>query len=124
VEAYDPLAAPNPREWLVLSELERLDLVEAFHAECGDFGESLRLHASVHVVVENQLALREPPEVTPALSRLMLQGLDRHDALHAIATVLAEHLFPVLKAASSPPPFNDAAYRDGLRNLSSESWRA
>lgn len=123
VKAYDPLAAPNPREWLALSELDRIDLVEAFHEECGDFGESLKLHASVHVVVENQLALLQPPEATQALERLMRHGLNRHDAVHAVAAVLAEFLLPILKASSSPPPFDDPGYREGLRRLSPGAWR-
>ena len=28
---YDPLHAPDPKEWLALDETERLDLVAEFH---------------------------------------------------------------------------------------------
>ena len=123
VNAYDPLAAPIPREWLALSDFERIDLVEAFHVECGDFGDSLRLHASVHVVVENQLAVREPSEAAQALERLMRQGLDRHEAVRAIGAVLAEFLLPILGSSTNPPPFDEPGYREGLRRASPGSWR-
>ena len=98
MEAYDPSRSPVPQVWLALTEFKRIELVEAFHERSGDFGGSLKLHSMIHTVVENQLAMAHPAEAGEALSRLMRQGLDRHEAIHAIGTVLAEHLFPILKA--------------------------
>jgi hypothetical protein len=42
----------------------------------------------VHVIVENQIALGDELPVPSTLMRLMADGLDRHDAIHAIASVL------------------------------------
>jgi hypothetical protein len=51
-----------------------------------------------HVIVENQVALGEAYPVQSVLLRLMEEGLDRHDAIHAIGSVLAERLFAGLRA--------------------------
>ncbi|MGY4511289.1 hypothetical protein [Bradyrhizobium sp. USDA 3650] len=45
------------------------------------------MHAVIHAVVESQIADRELP-VRAAAQRLMSEGLDRHEAIHAIRSVL------------------------------------
>jgi hypothetical protein len=49
-----------------------------------------KLHGLAHVMVENQIALGDPPvpAIREALVRLMGEGLDRHDALHAVGSVV------------------------------------
>ena len=120
MDVYNPDNAPSPNGWLALSEFDRIDLAEDFHRDSGDFGGSLRAHAAIHVAVENQVALGEPEEVAAAISRLMGAGLSRHDAVHAVGSVLTEHLFPVLKAAV---PFDEKSYQRSLSSLTPESWR-
>jgi hypothetical protein len=44
-------------------------------------GESANLRGVAHVIVENQIALGDPPAVREALARLMVEGLDRHDVV-------------------------------------------
>jgi hypothetical protein len=46
-----------------------------------------QLHAVIHVVVENQLALGEEV-VVETLARLQREGLGRHDGVHAIGSFL------------------------------------
>ena len=121
MDVYNPDNAPSPSEWLALSEFDRIDMIEDFHRDAGDFGGSLRAHAAIHVAIENQVALGEPGEVAAAISRLMGAGLDRHDAVHAVGSVLTEHLYPVLKA---DVPFDNASYRCALGSLTPESWRS
>lgn len=123
MEEYDPNIAPDAAEWLALSELDRVGLVEAFHEQAGGFGENLRLHATVHTVVENQLALGDPLEAQIALSRLRAGGLTRHESLHAVGSVLAEFLFPILKAQADPPEFDVSGYRRSLSELTVARWR-
>src|SRR5262249_40443203 len=53
-----------------------------------------RLHATIHMVVENQLALNDEP-VLRALERLKKEGLTRHDAVHAIGSQVAEHIYDI-----------------------------
>ncbi len=56
-----------------------------------------RVHVAMHTAVENQIRLNTPPEAREALDRLMAQGMSRHDAIHAIAGLLAGQLWHVLK---------------------------
>lgn len=91
---YIPERKPKPAKWLALSETRRLALVEKAHndVDTGLEPSSKLAHAAMHVAVENQLAL-EVPEVVSAFERLRKEGLDRHDCIHAVASVLIEHLF-------------------------------
>jgi hypothetical protein len=131
MEVYDALKSPDPKQWLALTEAERIDLVFESHAgEIEDLEEEpdeaehrLRAHASIHVVVETQIAQRIEP-VCQALKRLMNEGLDRHDALHAIGSVLAGHIYEIIRGSAEvdPKKFNEL-YHDRLRKLTAVSWR-
>ena len=122
MDKYDPLYPPDPQTWLDLAESERLDLVSEYHESTEEEFPSLRAHAAIHVIVENQLAERLSP-VEAALRRLLVEGLDRHDAVHAIASVLAEHLNDILKGHPPEVDPNDAYYR-ALEKLSVAIWGA
>ena len=62
--------------------------------------------------------------VVPAtLARLMQGGLDRHDAIHAIGSVLVGIFFDVAKDPSKRININ-AAYGSELGELTAESWRS
>ena len=74
------------------------------------------------MIVENQLA-EHLPSVEAALQRLLVEGLDRHDALHAVASVLAEHLSNILKGHSPGADPNEPYYR-ALEKLAVETWGA
>jgi hypothetical protein len=93
---YDPLKAPDSKQWLELDEQERIILVESYHKKARVVLPNHIMHASMHAVVENQLA-EGLPVVQETLSRLMADGLDRHDAIHAIASVLAGHIWHLLQ---------------------------
>jgi hypothetical protein len=49
-----------------------------------------RIGATVHVIVENQVALGDAFPAKAVLIRLMNEGLDRHEAIHAIGSVLSK----------------------------------
>jgi hypothetical protein len=121
---YDPDVAPEPAAWLSLDEQIRLDLIRAFHAAQGGFGENVVAHSAFHMVVENQLAMNEPEDTRAALQRLMRDGLSRHDAVHALGYVVVEHIFPILSARGDPSAFDLEAYCAALRALTVASWRA
>jgi len=72
------------------------------------------LHISLHSVLERQIEDQDPPETAQALFRLTRGGLDRHEALHCIASVLAEFMQQVVHQAN--PPGLDV-YRRRLRML-------
>ena len=122
MDTYDPLFPPDPQTWLDLDEGQRLNLVSDYHQSTGEEIPSIPAHAAFHVIVENQLA-EHLPSVEAALQRLQAEGLDRHDAVHAIASVLAEHLNDILKGHQPEPDPNDAYYR-ALEKLSAATWGA
>lgn len=51
----------------------------------------------IHTVVENQAALGGEYPVAEKLGQLMGEGLNRHDAIHATGSVLAQHLLDVMQ---------------------------
>ena len=121
MEHYDPVRAPKPDEWLSLDEQERHLLVEQFHRKAKLKVPNLRLHAIFHVIVENQLAASDPPAVRVTLDRLMREGLSRHDAIHAIGSLAAEHVFDAMHPERSRGDAN-AVYVAKLQKLSAANW--
>lgn len=115
---YDPDVAPSSNEWLALDEGERIALVEQSHDANMP---NLRVHAAIHATVETQLALRLP-SVIDAAARLETEGLDRHDTIHAIGAVLAEHMWVLLRG-DAPEGGAETAYFAALDELSAEGWR-
>lgn len=114
---------PNPAEWLGCSDDERIESVTAYHRQRRPKVPNLRLHATFHAIVENQVALGDEAPVEQTLSRLMEEGLDRHDAVHAIASVLASHVHHLLNSPNLQADPNEAYYAE-LRLLTAASWRA
>jgi hypothetical protein len=122
MERYDPEVAPDPGQWLALDEDERLILVEEYHRDARvplPRG-ARRLHASMHAVVENQLAENDDP-VVRALSRLMKEGLSRHDAIHALASVVARHLYEAMTEDDTPETLR-ARYYAAVERLTAAEW--
>ena len=122
MDTYDPLYPPDPQTWLDLDESERLDLVSEYHGSTEDEDTSFPAHAAFHVIVENQLA-EHLPSVEAALQRLRAEGLDRHDAVHAIASVLAEHVYDIIQGHSPEADPNEPYYQ-ALEKLTVETWYA
>jgi uncharacterized protein len=122
MERYDPLKAPDPQEWLSLDEQERLDLVEEYHRRARVELPNATGHAIAHVIVENQIALGDELAVERTLNRLVAEGLDRHDAVHAIGLVLVGLLNDTLRDAKSDK-FSNEKYAAALDLLTAETWR-
>ena len=116
---YDPTAAPDPLTWLGASEGDRLDSVLQQHKRARERAGNLRMHAAIHVTVEIQLAEGLEPTVR-AMERLLEQGLARHDALHAIGSVVAEQMVAAVQGGS----FDAAGYAARLDALTAASWRS
>jgi hypothetical protein len=118
---YDPHQRPDPGAWLALDESERIESVRQYHRREKIHLPNETLHATTHVIVENQVALGEPVPVGAVLLRLIEEGLDRHEAVHAIGLVLAEQLFAALRQGGGADPTPD--YVEKLKQLTAESWR-
>jgi hypothetical protein len=124
MKSYDPTLDIRPEEWLAVDESERILLVERYHRKSKDLAESPRLHAIVHVVVENQLAMPDGEAARKALKRLMSERVSRHSAIHAIGSVVATQVFAIVKDTEEKKVFDSAAYEISLENLKASQWRA
>jgi hypothetical protein len=118
---YDPLEAPEPKEWLAVDEAGRIQLAQDYHRRARVRLPNEKLHAVFHVVIENQIALGDVTSVQSTVQRLIAEGLDRHEAIHAIASVLAEFMHDLVKNPGSNTESNQA-YSAALQRLTAEGW--
>jgi hypothetical protein len=123
MSAYNPDASPVPTAWLQTDEGERIEMVSAYHRREKVTLPDAKLHAVIHVVVENQIALGEEI-VVETLARLQREGLGRHDALHAIGSVLAENLYELMQEDRDSVDEPYRMYLQRLETLTASSWRA
>jgi hypothetical protein len=121
-DQYDPLNPPDPALWLALDEEEQLQLVMVYHHAAGEMLPNLRAHAALHIVVENQVAIGQPIPVAATLVRLQNEGLDRHEAIHAIASVLVGQMNDIL-ATGEPGGDLSPEYYQQLNVLTAAGWR-
>ena len=114
---YQPDKSPEPDKWLALDEAERVALIQAYHRRTRVKIPNPQIHATIHLIVENQLA--EGLEVVrETLDRLRAEGLDRHEAIHAIGWVPIQHLSNLMQA-TEPTPMTTAIL-SGPANSDSE----
>jgi hypothetical protein len=125
MKSYDPLKAPDPQQWLSLDERQRIALVRDYHRRKRIRVPNEQVHAAAHIIVENQIALGDETPVRRTMQRLMTEGLDRHEAVHAVGMVLMEHIFDLVKGEKPPPPGADpnAPYFATLERLTADQWR-
>lgn len=117
---YDPNTAPDPDEWLAQDEAERVEAAAAYHRIHGLEAQNAAMHARIHAAVETQLAEGEAA-TWDALDRLMDGGLDRHEALHAIGYVYAQHLLGATK--SGTPGRVGPGYARDLARIDPKRWK-
>jgi hypothetical protein len=124
VRYYDASKMLDPVAWLQLDEQERIDLAIAYHRRYHlPMGQDAKLHGIMHVIVESQVAMGDVTVVPATLARLMREGLNRHDAVHAIASVLIGVIHDVAtKKADANLDINDRYGRE-LTELTAASWR-
>jgi hypothetical protein len=121
MQGYDPLVVPDAAEWLDLGEHERISLVTDYHRRARIEVPQMQLHCLFHTIIENQIALGEAP-VERALQRLMADGLDRHDAIHAVGSVLAPFLLNLMQGTEAGAEPNKSYY-EALDRLTMDEWR-
>lgn len=70
------------------------------------------LHLSLHLAIEEQLSIDQPPGLRTAFARCQLRRGNRHDALHDVLECLGETVF---NAQRKQAPLDAAAYVDCVR---------
>ena len=120
---YNPDEPLNVNEWLVLDDEERKILVSKYHErikeEFPDSG-AFSMHSLIHVIVENQIATNVD-FVPETVTRLVIQGLPRHEAIHAISAIIMEDIYGMLKGTTKE--FSPKKYRRKLEKISAKRWR-
>ncbi len=119
---YDPLVAPNALAWTSIDEAARLDAVLKYHLGKKEPKPNERLHAAIHAVVENQVAMGPAYPTAGVIERLMAQGLDRHDAIHAVGSLVSEHMFRALRDPASGSSLG-ARFEADLVKLTAAEWK-
>lgn len=117
---YDPQVAPDPAAWRLAEERARLRAIEDYHHRAALKMPNVRMHAVIHNVVENQLA-EGLSETVATLERLVQAGLSRHDALHAIGSVVAGQIHAML--AGQAQALDEGDYTRQLLALDPAAWR-
>ena len=60
------------------------------------------LHLSLHLAIEEQLSIDQPPGISAAFARLRAKNGDEHAAKHALLECLAETIWQAQRAKSTP----------------------
>jgi hypothetical protein len=121
--SYNPESPPDPSDWLQLPEQERIRVVATFHMVHRLKSGSAKAHAALHAIVENQAATGFGPTVR-ALARLQSQGLSRHEAVHAVGSVLSEFMFAAMNSPSQTDSHAlQSSINASIEALNADSWR-
>lgn len=113
--------APDPARWLAADEVVRTEAIRAHHdtlAEHPD-GPDPALHAAFHLIGENQVAAGQPPETAAAVARLIAGGTTRHEAIHAVMSIVATEVFTMLRDKRT---YDRAGTTRALAKLRAEDW--
>jgi hypothetical protein len=94
--------------------VEQTDRIEAPADQVVRVGGDPFLHATLHTIVERQLAGGDPPETRAALDRLVAAGVSRHEAVHRIGNVMVRHLYEM---GREDRRFDHRAYVKALSEL-------
>jgi Domain of unknown function (DUF1841) len=69
------------------------------------------LHLSLHLAIEEQVSIDQPPGIREAVGKLAAKHGSAHEARHAVMDCLAEIVW---QAQRNGAPFDNAAYLDCL----------
>jgi hypothetical protein len=70
------------------------------------------LHLSLHLAIEEQLAIDQPPGIRSAFEQLLARAGERHEALHTVLDCLGETLW---RSQRDNRPLDGAAYLECIR---------
>ncbi len=109
--SYNPDEPPD--DWLFLDEAVRDFLVKEYHQKNSlSLGSNKRdsAHANFHVIAENQLAMIDEEnldETRMKFSRLISEGMPRHEAIHKVAMYISGQIHSGMRKAEGLPILPD-----------------
>jgi hypothetical protein len=123
MNTYNPDVAPDASAWLALGEDQRIELVSAFHDARDSEEPGARMHVVMHCVVETQIAEGLEPAIR-VLQRAKQEGLGRHQGIHAVVSVLTEHLQKIMHSdAVADAAALNRRYAAELARLDLKRWK-
>lgn len=90
--------------------LEEGDVSREFSPDAGETNPFL--HLSLHLAIEEQLGIDQPPGIRAAFEQILARLGDRHEALHQVLDCLGETLW---RAQRDNTPLDGEAYLECLR---------
>ena len=105
-----------------MDEAERLRMTLAYHRKQPYELPNENVHASIHVTVETQVAMGDETPVAETIDRLIREGLDRHDAIHVVGTLVAERIWGIMKGEIGDEPDPESAYFEEVKKLTAQRW--
>ena len=75
------------------------------------------LHLSLHLAIEEQLSIDQPPGIRAAFNTLLAKRGDRHEALHAVLDCLAETLW---RSQRDKTPLDSNTYLELLQGAANQ----
>jgi hypothetical protein len=119
---YNPDIAPEAREWFSWPESERIRLAQSYHVSARVKVPGMKEHAAMHVVVENQIAMGFGPSQR-AVVRLQSEGLSRHEAIHAIASVVIRFTHELLQGQTAEQQASfQSRMNEAIEHLHAQNW--
>lgn len=82
-------------------ELEREEVIER-RFFTGDGETNFFLHLALHLALEEQLSIDQPPSITARYRALLESGMEGHDAKHLLMECLAETIWQAQQEPGKP----------------------
>ena len=114
-DTWKKFRAGEPLSALEQIALRVISLHSEYHALLDDPGRNLDrdyapeaggvnpfLHLSLHLAVEEQLSIDQPPGVKAEFDRMLLAAGSEHDAKHALLECLGETIWQAQRAGGQP----------------------
>jgi hypothetical protein len=113
-DAWQKYRDKRPLAGLENVALDVMLLHPEYHVQLGDRAQGDRdytpedgasnpfLHLSLHVAVEEQLSIDQPPGIRREFERLAARTGDRHEALHAVLDCLGETVWRAQREGGTP----------------------
>ena len=119
IEQYDPDNGHDADAWTAMDEQDRIDLIKKYHAEEEPHppAPNPHLHAVFHNIVETQICVDK--RVAEAIDKLTGDGLTRHNAIHAAASIVQKY---IQAALSKNEPVDEDAYVKELEAFDTSAW--
>jgi len=119
---YDPARPVDAEEWSQLDEGEQIGLVMGIIAGRASGFQTRACTRACMSPWRTRFFLGEETPVAAALRRLMGEGLGRHDAIHAIASVLSGVMYDTVTRKEVRDL--KAVYYNEVSRLTTEGWRS